>query len=576
MGSRKEENKKKKDAYIQWLLSSDEEKKILGITTKAAFARKHKLSREILWHWEKDEEFQRKLNETPLEKDQNEAEWEKVKIGFAYFVNTYCMMWKKEGGEPINFLLWPFQILAANKMQVALKLIILKARQMGLSWLSSAYALWKVMTVDNFHVYYTSIGLVEVQEQMERIRFIYMHLPDWLQDKAILGGKGCKDNDRIIEFTNGSAIHASASGKRAGHGAAPGLIICDEWSRVAEAVRKWRALNPSAGPNTQIFLVSTSDGYGNHFADMWFDAVAGKIDYETMFFPWMDNPEYTEAYMEQKRRDFAGDTAGFKEAFPETPEDAFTATSRSVFDFDRIKEWKEYIRENDIVAERGIIELNTEGELDFTLRDEGMLEVWKRPVVGHRYAAGADVSEGLVDGDWSACAWIDCETNEVVALFHGKVQIENYAYHLENTSRWYNNSYLAVEANHNSELILTDLKQSYPYLYLRPQKKHITDLPTLVPGFYMTSTSKPRVVLQLRRSFSDVAENISIYSDLILDEMASFEMTDKGGFSARNGHHDDCVIAVAIANEAKVVLPYSLNEAGQNANRDREFNWLSL
>lgn len=486
---------------------------------------------------------------------QRELEWRRCKEDFAYWVNTYGRMWAKAGGEPIPFLLWDFQVDAAGKMQWEKKLIFLKARQLGLSWLASAYSLWKCMTVPNFHAYYVSIGLKEVQEQMERIRFIFYGLPEWMQLKAQLGGADCKDNDSLIEFPNGSALHATAGGKSAGHGISPGLIICDEWSRVEDAVRKWRAIKPSAGVDTQIFLISTSDGFGNHFADMWFEASAGTNGFIPVFYSWKEHPGYTEEYIEGQKRDFAGDIRGFKEAFPEAPEDAFLSASRSIFDAELIRAEKERIREENITFVTGYVQ-NEDGERSFVPQDGGYLMVYKPPSVAHEYVVGADIAEGLIGGDFSVFVVLDKTDNEVVAVFRGKIPTESYAEPLEQVSRCYNEAYLAVEANTASELILSDLKTTYPYLYLRPQRNNIADMPTLVPGFLTTATSKPRVITQLRREFSDMDDPLKVNFDIILDEMAFYEQDDKLRLRAATGHHDDCVMALAIAVEAKNTFPY--------------------
>lgn len=507
-----------------------------------------------------------------------EIEWRKCKASFSYFVDTYGRMWVKEGGDPIPFKLWPFQMDAAGKLQDNKKVIVLKARQMGMSWICSAYALWKCMTRSNFHAYYTSIGLKEVSEQMERVRFIFHGLPDWMQRRATLGGKDCKDNDSLAEFTNGSAIHATSSGKSAGHGASPGLIICDEWARVEDAQRKWRAIKPSAGRNTQIFIVSTSDGIVGHFAEMWFEANHNKNGFVPLFYSWRDHPEYTEEYIAEQKRDFAGDLQGFLEAFPETPEDAFLSSSRSVFDHERISDWKNRIRElensGELNMKVGFVEQQPDGRYTLVEDNTGHLMVWREPVERHRYAMGVDIAEGLLHGDYSAFSVIDCETDEIVALFRAKIAPENYAYIIEETARWYNNAWLAVEVNKNSELIMGDLKQTYPFLYMRPQRARITDIPTLVPGFYTSGTSKNRIILQMRRYFSDTERPLRIYSDILLDEMATFEEDEKKSLAAANGKHDDTVMATAIAIEAKETLPYIHEETRFAAERHQ--NWRAL
>jgi hypothetical protein len=503
-----------------------------------------------------------------------EIEWRKVKKSFAYFVYNYCRMWEKEGGDPIPFHLYPFQEDAAEKMQHRLKIIFLKARQMGLSWLASAYSLWKAMTRNNFHVYYTSIGLKEVQEQMNRIRFIFHGLPDWMQDKATLGGKDCKDNDQLIEFTNGSAIHATASGKSGGHGAAPGLIICDEWSRVEDAVFKWRAIKPSASTKTQIFLISTSNGFGNHFAEMWTQASAGANGFVPVFYSWKEHPNYTEEYVKEQENDFAGDKQGFLEAFPASPEDAFMSSSRSVFDIERIRQWKELVANTGVVFQTGYLDVGDDSEIRFIDDPMGHLMVWKKPIEGHQYSIGADVATGIVGGDYSAFAVLDCDTNEVVALYRGRVKTEVYAQPISLAGRWYNRAFVAVEVNVVSDLVISDLKYSYQPLYMRPQRKNITDIPTLVPGFYTSSSSKPRIITQLRREFSNIDKPLRIYSDIILNEMSTYEQDEKDGLGASQGHHDDTVMALAIAVEAKLTLPYGDDDYSMYAENIKD--WRSL
>jgi hypothetical protein len=516
------------------------------------------------------------------DKARQEVEWRKIKKNFWYFVDEYCWMWVKEGGDPIRFRLRPYQMEDSNTFQHTMKVIILKARQMGLSWLLSAYALWKCMTKSNFHAYYNSIGLKEVQEQMERVRFIFMNLPDWLQHRGFMGGKNCKNNDSIIEFENGSALHATASGKSAGHGASPGLIICDEWARVDEATRKWRALKPSAGRNTQIFVISTSDGFGNHFAELWIDAKAGVNGFKPIFHSWMENPEYSTSYIEEQRRDFAGDLQGFKEAYPETPEDAFLSSSRSVFDIERIREWKQNIRDleakGELVVRTGYLDWNDkqgdEKKIIFIDNPMESLLVWKEPVKGHRYSMGVDVAEGLIGGDYSAFVVIDIEKNEVVAMYRGKIAPEMYSHPIEMCAKWYFNAWLAVEVNTASDLIMSDLKQTYPWLYMRPQRARITDLPTLVPGFYTSGTSKMRIITQMRRAFSSEEKPLIIYSDVLLDEMSFYEQDDKKSLGASTGHHDDTVMACAIAIEAGIALPYLAEVQNQKIPRGRDWRCL--
>jgi hypothetical protein len=521
----------------------------------------------------------------------HELEKRKCKKDFWYFVDTYCMMWAKSGGDPIRFRLWEFQKEAANDFQGKQKIIVLKARQMGMSWLAMAYVVWCILFRSNFHVYITSVGLREVVEQMERIRFIWYNLPEWLTAEVALGGRGNKDNDSLIEFGNGSAVHAVASSKAAGHGSAPGLYILDEFARKEQDVMAWRAIKPSLGSKSQVIIISTSNGFNNLFAELWFGATSKSNEFSPVFFPADKHPEYTPQYLEEMRRDFAGDLQGYMEAFPMKPEDAFMSSSRSVFDHEQIREWKEYIRENNMIPQIG--SLDRFDELDakhrkvevikFTEEETGHILIWKHPEPGHKYVAGSDLSEGLVGGDWSVTVVMDANTNEVVCLFRSKIPPENYAYPVETIARYYNNAWLVVEVNKNSELVMGDLKVSYPWLYCRQHRDKLSDRPTQVPGFLTTSTTKPRIIQQLKRAFMAQEDNVrlKVYSDTILDEMSGFEQKDSGGYAAAQGLHDDCVMALAFCVEGKTTMPSTIPKLGRAVEsafgrRENKRSWRSL
>lgn len=492
-----------------------------------------------------------------------ELEKRKCKKSFAYFVNTFCMMWVKEGGDPIQFKLWEFQKEAADTFQHEKKVIVLKARQMGMSWLAMAYVVWCVLYKPNFHVYITSIGLKEVNEQMERIRFIWYNLPEWLRGDVVLGGKGLKDNDSLIELSNGSAIHAIASTKSGGHGAAPGLYVLDEFARKENDVMAWRAIKPSLGKKSQVLIISTSDGLNNLFATLWFGAQSKNNDFKPVFFSCHQHPEYTEEYLAEMKNDFAGDIKGYLEAFPETPEDAFVASSRTIFDGERIRDWKQFNRSEHAVPYK-VGELEEEYDkraekmnIKFIEGKIGRLTVWRAPIKGHHYTVGTDLAEGIVTGDWSVSAVLDTDTNEIVAMYRGKIAPEEYSYPVRLLATWYNNAWLCIEVNKNSSTIMNDLKTSYPFLYTRPQREKITDVPTQVPGFLMGGHNKRPLIIQLRRAFSDNEKPLRIYSNIALDEFSIFEEDEHGKLNAARGegNYDDCVIAIALAVEAKNTMP---------------------
>jgi hypothetical protein len=404
-----------------------------------------------------------------------------------------------------------------------------------------------------------------------------------------MGGRGLKDNDELIQFSNGSALHTVSSGKRAGHGTAAGLFICDEWSRVEGDVEKWRAVKPSLGKKSKLVVISTSDGLNNHYAELWKDAVNGVNAFTPVFYSAHQHPDYTPEYLESQKQDFAGDLQGYLQAFPETPEDAFMATARNVFDLNRINKWKDFIRQKNIKPKVGYIDFadGRESQEDVVVNNRvfmedkyGHTQIWRAPAKHRRYTIGVDVAQGVNGGDFSVAVVLDVESREIVAMYRARIPSDSYSPIIEGLARFYNNAWTVVEANPGSEYVIGQLKVAYPYLYCREQRAHIYDLPTLVPGFYTSSVTKPRIIAQMRANFSSEKHPLVIYSDTILDEMANFEQSDDSNpkLEAANKGHDDCVIAVALALEGETNMPLIDSEwdAAQLVQSKQHYDWRSF
>jgi hypothetical protein len=495
-----------------------------------------------------------------------EREWRLCAKDPAYFLNEYGTMWAKEGGATIDWTLWDCQREALASWDAHRLSINLKTRQLGFSWLACGYSDHKLIFTENAHVYFQSIGQREVTEQVNRMVFIYNNLPDWMKARVEMGGRGRKQNDSLIEFSNGSALHAVATTKRAGHGAAPTLYILDEFARNEQDLHTWRAVKPALAAKGQVIVISTSNGKGNQYHSLWTDAVGGKNQLHPLFFPASSHPDYTPEFLAREKDDYAGDEVGYYEAYPATPEEAFMSSSRCPFDQNRIQESLKHISKLGIKPEVGRLVENAKGVVEFEPDPKGSYFIWKHPLVGgkgkdgaalpkHLYAVGADVAEGLVNGDWSVALVLDDDTGEVVAMYRNRIKPEFYARQLALLGNYYGEAYIAVEVNFSSDFIVDDLKEHYSNLYTRERRERIFDLPTLEVGFRTTASTRPRIITQLRRYFGSTEKPLLIYSPLILNEMAVFEEDDKGKLQAAKGKFDDTVMALAIAIESASTMP---------------------
>jgi hypothetical protein len=73
---------------------------------------------------------------------------ERCRRSFAAFVDTYCWVLSETAGDApdwIPFRLWPAQLEVAQQFQDHPLVVVLKARQLGLTWLALAFGLWHVL-----------------------------------------------------------------------------------------------------------------------------------------------------------------------------------------------------------------------------------------------------------------------------------------------------------------------------------------------------------------------------------------------------------------------------------------------
>lgn len=117
--------------------------------------------------------------------------------------HMYCVEINTEDAlDPNNHLLYTNGILSHNTTCAA------------------AYLLWKAMFTPDCTILITANKLVQALEIMDRIRYAYQNLPDYIRAGAIDYNKG------TISFDNGSKIVSRATSSDAGRGLSITLLYC--------------------------------------------------------------------------------------------------------------------------------------------------------------------------------------------------------------------------------------------------------------------------------------------------------------------------------------------------------------
>lgn len=384
-------------------------------------------------------------------------EWKKCSLSSAYFIHTYCRVYDSEsGGNWIPFRLWDAQRNVLAVMDENQLVAILKARQLGLSWLALGYALWQML----FHPIATVLIFNKRDDEAvyllgeERLRGMYNRLPEWMQCERVL-----IDDKHQFMLSNGSVARAFPT--TGGDGFTATLAIVDEADIVPNLKQLLNAVRPTIEAGGKLFLISRSDKQspGSHFKSIYRGGRDKKNSYATIFLPWFAHPKRTQAWYDKLCEDAMtneGSLDSVHEQYPATDEEAMNPASLHK----RIPAvWLDQCWE----------ELDTIDINPLALED---LIVYHAPEKFRKYVGGTDCAEGLLTSDDSVTIWADAETGEQVAVLAGKLSPEVHAAYSAKISEWYNGAKLMIENNnHGHAFILWMNDNGYSSLVMEGHNK---------------------------------------------------------------------------------------------------------
>jgi hypothetical protein len=419
------------------------------------------------------------------------------------------------------FKLWPAQMFILWQLLTRRLVIILKARQLGISWLCCWYALWMCLTRPGAVVLLFSKGQGEADELLRRIKALYYRLPEWLLAEL---PSVTKENTTELVFDNAARIHSLPATQSAGRSFTASLVILDEAAFLQWANPLYTAIKPTIDAGGQLVILSTANGIGNLFHQLWVKAVAGVNGFLYIFLPWWSRPGRDAVWYAKQLNEYTDPMMVLQE-YPATPEEAFISSGRVRF----ASEWVKGQSSN---IQPGLPRSSWPKGLQSIPQG---IKVYALPRRGGRYVIGADVAEGLEHGDYSAAVLIDVATWEEVASLHGHWEPDQYADLLIALATPYNASVLVERNNHGHAVLATFKLRQFSALRGRDNKA----------GWLTNSQTKPISIDALAVALRD--RLCKVRTQAALDEMSIYRVEDDGDTSAPEGYHDDFVMAWAVA-----------------------------
>ena len=243
---------------------------------------------------------------------------------FAYFCNHFCYVLSGAAdADWVAFQLWPSQVEVAVTFQNNRMVVVLKARQLGMTWLAVAFALWLMLFFPIQTVLLFSLRDDEAVEIKERLKGMYDHLPDWLRERFPIA----KDNDHEFALANGS--RALAFSTSSGDSYTGTLAIVDEADLIPDLARLMRSVKPTIDGGGRMIMLSRVDKFREEakspFKMIYRGAKEGKTKWKAVFLPWHARPGrdakwYAETKAEAVHRTHNDDEMA--EQYPATDEEA--------------------------------------------------------------------------------------------------------------------------------------------------------------------------------------------------------------------------------------------------------------
>jgi len=438
-----------------------------------------------------------------------------------YFINTYCKI-PHPGKGLIPFKTYDFQSELVEDLALHRFIVVLKARQLGISTITAAYIAWLILFHRDKNVLIVATKLTTAANMVKKVKTILKNLPEW-----ICISKFSVDNKNSIELFNGSQVKASSTSGDAGRSEALSLLVIDEAAHIDGLDELWTGLYPTISTGGRCIAISTPNGVGDWFHETYVGAESGENEFFPISLPWPEHPDRDANWFEVETKNMS------KRQIAQEYECNFNTSGETVIHSDDILRIKSMIREP---VHRVGFDRNT--------------WIWEEPKNENNYLLAADVARG--DGaDSSTFHVFKLETMEIICEYKGKPTPDIFAEIINTTGLQYNNAMVVIENNSVGYHVLDKLKdRGYTNIYFSKKGTHeyveqyaAEGNSSIVPGFTTSHKTRPLIIAK----FEEFIRNkvLTIYSKRLANELDTF-IWRNGRPEAQRSYNDDLVMAASI------------------------------
>jgi len=449
----------------------------------------------------------------------NEQIREIIKCGKdpVYFIKNYVKIQHPTQGT-IPFETYDFQDDCIAAFLEHRLNIILKSRQLGLSTVSAAYAVWMAIFQKDKNILVIATKLATAINFIKKVTVMVGNIPKWLLLPKYEPSK------QQVQFSNGSTIKAVPTSEDAGRSEALSLLIVDEAAWILGFSEIWAGLAPTFSTGGRAIILSTPNGVGGQYYNLWTQAEAGVNGFNPIRIMWHQHPDHDQEWFDKETRNLPRKKV----------------SQEYLCDF--ISSGDTFLQANDLDELRTMIQQPLE-----KVGEKFNIWVWSQPIPGRQYVISADVARGDAR-DFSAFHVIDVEDKEVAAEYMGKIAPEQLADLLGEWGKKYNTALIVPEVNTFGYFVNTKLRDSgYKRLYYPKHRGNPFDyIPTdstELPGFPTNQKSRVQILTKLEELIRN--KQLRVYSQRLYDQLQAFIWNGNKPMASKDSF-DDLIMSLAI------------------------------
>lgn len=411
--------------------------------------------------------------------------------------------------------------------------ISLMPRQTGKSTTAAGYLLWYAMFVPDSTVLVAAHKYTGSQEIMQRIRYAYESVPDFVRAGVTSYNKGS------IDFDNGSRIVSATTTENTGRGMSISLLYCDEFAFVRPTIASefWTSISPTLATGGKCIITSTPNSDEDQFAQIWRQANKQLDEYGNETDVGINGfKAYRSSWQEHPDRD-----------------DKWAIGMRAQLGEERFRREMEcefIIYDETLISPLFLTEM---AGID-PMSKQGQVRWYKKPEKGNVYIVALDPSLGT-GGDPSAIQVLELPSMQQVAEWqHNKTPVQQQVRILSEITKGLaeivntdTDIYYSVENNTLGEAALVAIdefgEEKIRGVFLSEPKK-IGGGTRHRKGFTTTNKSKLTACSKLKNLIE--TRKLHVASKGLVSELKTF-IAKGNGFAAKEGETDDLVMSMILA-----------------------------